>query len=131
TARPNLYSRTSVEFIVPQDWSVVTPYAAVGQPRYEFDDPARRFDRPLGWMLVGKLGTRAEQIGPVHTIVAAPAGDNARRQDMLSFLNWNLPHLLEVFTTFPQRVLIVTAGDPMWRGGLSGPASLFLHSDRP
>jgi predicted metalloprotease with PDZ domain len=28
-------------------------------------------------------------------------------------------------------VLIVSAGDPMWRGGLSGPASIFLHSDRP
>jgi predicted metalloprotease with PDZ domain len=27
--------------------------------------------------------------------------------------------------------LIVSAGDPMWRGGLSGPASMFLHSDRP
>jgi len=29
------------------------------------------------------------------------------------------------------RVLVVSAGDPMWRGGLSGPASLYLHADRP
>ena len=29
------------------------------------------------------------------------------------------------------RLLIVSAGDPMWRGGLSGPSSMFLHSDRP
>jgi hypothetical protein len=28
-------------------------------------------------------------------------------------------------------MLIVSAGDPMWRGGLSGPSSMFLHSDRP
>jgi predicted metalloprotease with PDZ domain len=50
---------------------------------------------------------------------------------MLAFLNWNLPHLLEVFDAFPARLLIVSAGDPLWRGGLSGPASMFLHSDRP
>ena len=31
----------------------------------------------------------------------------------------------------PPRLLIVSAGDPMWRGGLSGPSSMFLHSDRP
>jgi hypothetical protein len=31
----------------------------------------------------------------------------------------------------PQRVLVVSAGDPMWRGGLSGPNSLYVHADRP
>jgi predicted metalloprotease with PDZ domain len=69
--------------------------------------------------------------GCVQTIIAAPLGDKARRQDTLAFLNWSLPPLLNVFPDFPRRVLIVQAGDPMWRGGLSGPASMFLHSDRP
>ena len=50
---------------------------------------------------------------------------------MLAFLNWNLPPLLQVFPDFPRRLLVATAGDPMWRGGLSGPSSLFLHADRP
>ena len=27
--------------------------------------------------------------------------------------------------------LVVSAGDPMWRGGLSAPTSLYLHSSRP
>jgi predicted metalloprotease with PDZ domain len=31
----------------------------------------------------------------------------------------------------PERLVVVSAGDPMWRGGLSGPNSLFLHADRP
>jgi predicted metalloprotease with PDZ domain len=82
-------------------------------------------------MLVGKIGVRSERIGEVNAIVAAPAGGGARRQDALAFLNWNLPKLLDVFPDFPRRLLIVSAGDPMWRGGLSGPASMFLHSDRP
>jgi predicted metalloprotease with PDZ domain len=82
-------------------------------------------------MIAGKLGNRVETIAGIHTIVAAPAGNSARRQDMLAFLNWNLPQLVTVFPEFPKRLLIASAGDPMWRGGLSGPASLFLHSDRP
>jgi predicted metalloprotease with PDZ domain len=131
TARKGLESRAALEFTAPKGWSVITPYAPVGEHRYEFDDPQRRLDRPQGWMLAGRIGTRGEMIGGVQTIVAAPSGDNARRQDMLAFLNWNLPRLLEVFPDFPRRVLIVSAGDPMWRGGLSGPASMFLHADRP
>jgi predicted metalloprotease with PDZ domain len=131
TARRGLESRATLEFTAPKGWSVITPYAPVGEHRYEFDDPERRLDRPEGWMLAGRIGTRGEMIGSVQTIVAAPSGDGARRQDMLAFLNWNLPRLLEVFPGFPGRVLIVSAGDPMWRGGLSGPASMFLHADRP
>jgi hypothetical protein len=131
TARKELHSRAAIEFLAPENWSVITPYAPVSSHRYEFDDPARRFDRPLGWMLAGKIGSRGEYIGDTHVIVAAPVGESARRQDMLAFLNWNLPHLLDIFTRFPQRVLIVTAGDPMWRGGLSGPASMYVHARLP
>ncbi len=131
SARRGLQSRSTLQFTTPKAWSVITPYAPVGEHRYEIDDPARRFDRPRGWILAGRIGTRGEMIGGVQAIVAAPAGDSVRRQDALAFLNWTLPQLLEVFTEFPRRVLIVSAGDPMWRGGLSGPASMFLHADRP
>ena len=135
-ARRHLHSRASIEFVLPPQWSIATQYAPredapSGTAHFDFDDPERRFDRPGGWMLAGKIGSRGEKIGPVRVIIAAPVGDNARRQDMLAFLNWNLPRLLDVFPSFPRRVLVVTAGDPMWRGGLSGPASIFLHSDRP
>ncbi len=82
-------------------------------------------------MLIGKIGVRSERIHHVNSIIAAPEGESARRQDTLAFINWNLPKLLDVFPDFPKRVLIVSAGDPMWRGGLSGPGSIFLHSDRP
>ena len=126
-----LESRATLEFVAPADWSVITPYAPANTRHIGIDDPHRRFDRPAGWMLAGKLGNRAEKIAGVQATVAAPAGDSARRQDTLSFLNWNLPRLVEVFPAFPHRLLIVSADDPMWRGGLSGPASLFLHSSRP
>ncbi len=131
TARRSLHSRATLEFELPQGWSVATPYGSVGDLRYTIDDPTRRFDQPEGWMLAGKIGSRNDKIGNVRVVVAAPSGDNARRQDTLAFLKFTLPRLEEVFPQLPPRLLIVSAGDPMWRGGLSGPASMFLHSDRP
>lgn len=132
TAAADLHSRTTLEFDLPKGWSAVTPYPATGgQLRFPIDNPKRRFDEPEGWMLVGKIGVRSERIQHVTAVIAAPEGDKARRQDALAFINWNLPQLLEVFPQFPKRVLIVSAGDPMWRGGLSGPASIYLHASRP
>lgn len=131
TARRSLHSRATLEFEVPQGWAIATPYGSVGELRYSVDDPERRFDQPEGWMLAGKIGSRNEKIADVRVVVAAPTGDSARRQDMLTFLKFTLPRIQEVFPHLPPRLLIVSAGDPMWRGGLSGPASMFLHSDRP
>ena len=51
--------------------------------------------------------------------------------DMLALLNWTLPELVALLPQPPERLTIVSAGEPMWRGGLSAPASLFIHADRP
>jgi hypothetical protein len=71
TARKSLHSRATLEFEVPQGWTVATPYGSVGELRYPIDDPARRFDQPEGWMLAGKLGSRNEKIGTMRVVVAA------------------------------------------------------------
>lgn len=131
TAPRNLKSRATLEFVLPEGWTAITPYERVPGEQRAIDDPTRRFDQPQGWMIAGKLGTRSETIAGIHTIIVSPAGEKVRRQDTLAFLNWNLPQLANVFKSFPSRLLIVSAGDPMWRGGLSAPASLFIHSDRP
>lgn len=115
----------------PEGWSVVTPFPQDEEGWYLIDDPERNFDRPVGWMAAGRLGVRRDTADGVKLAIAAPAGQGVRRMDMLAFLNWNLPALKQVFPGFPGRLLIVSAGDPMWRGGLSGPKSLFIHGDRP
>lgn len=131
TAVRSASANASLELVLPAGWSAATPYASAGDTLISFDDPERRFDRPEGWMLVGKMGSRNESIAGVRVVVAAPSGGGTRRQDALAFLNWNLPHLVAVFPGFTRRLLIVSAGDPMWRGGLSGPGSVFVHADRP
>ena len=130
TSRRSLKGKTTLAFSLPKGWSAVTAYPQE-KDVFKIPDSERRIDRPEGWVLAGRLGERSQIISGIQTIVAAPEGEGARRQDILAFLNWNLPHLKNVFPKFPRRLLIVSAGDPMWRGGLSGPASLFLHSERP
>jgi predicted metalloprotease with PDZ domain len=46
-------------------------------------------------------------------------------------LNWILPELSAVLPESIPRLTVVSAGDPMWRGGLSAPASIFIHASRP
>lgn len=130
-ASTRLYAETTLHFTLPPGWSALTRYPDRGGHRYVIDDPSRRFERPTGWMLAGKIGSRQGTIAGVSAIVASPASDTAHRQDTLAFLNGNLPQVTSLFPGFPKRLLIVRAGEPMFRGGLSGPSSLFLHSDRP
>jgi predicted metalloprotease with PDZ domain len=116
---------------LPEGWSFATAYPRVGDHVYEIEHAHRRFDRPTGWMAAGRLGVRRELIARTRVIVAGPLNQGVRRLDMLALLNWNLPRLRRVFPEMPERILVVSAGDPMWRGGLSGPNSLFIHADRP
>jgi hypothetical protein len=130
-ASTTLYAETTLHFTLPPGWSALTRYPDRGGYHYVIDDPARRFERPTGWMIAGKIGSRQAAIAGVSAIVATPAGDSGRREETLAFLRWNLPHVTALFPTLPKRLLIVRAGQPMFRGGLSGPSSLFLHADRP
>jgi predicted metalloprotease with PDZ domain len=42
-----------------------------------------------------------------------------------------MPTLQSAFGQMPPKILLVGAGEPMWRGALSAPNSIFLHADRP
>lgn len=116
---------------LPDGWSFVTAYPETSDDVYEIEHAHRRFDRPTGWMAAGRLGVRRERIAGVRVVVAGPSNEGVRRMDMIAHLNWNLPRLKRLVPDMPQRVLVVSAGDPMWRGGLSGPNSLYVHADRP
>lgn len=124
-------ARAKLYFDLPEGWSIATPYPRYSSGAYKVDHPHRLFDRPTGWMVAGKIGVKREQIKGIKVSVAAPKGQSVRRMDILAFLNWNLPTLLEIFPNFPERILIVSAGNPMWRGALSGPNSLYMHAERP
>jgi len=124
-------SQAKLQFMLPEGWSVATSYPRYRSGRFKVDDPDRLVDRPTGWLVMGKIGTMREHIGESHVAVSAPVGQGVKRMDILSFFRWTVPTMQEIFPRFPKRLLVVSAGDPMWRGALSGPRSLFVHTDRP
>ena len=129
--RDGTQSRAKLEVHLPDGWSIATRYPRYTSGRYTVDDPDRLIDRPTGWLVMGRIGTRRETIGGTKVTVAAPVDQGVKRMDMIAFLRWTLPTMQSLFPDFPDRLLIVSADDPMWRGALSAPNSLYLHADRP
>jgi len=127
------FTRASVklQFRLPGGWSVETRYPRYTSGRFKVDDPRRSFDRPTGWLVMGEIGSRRTRIGSSRVTVAAPVGQGVHYLDILAFLRWTVPYVQEVFPAFPERLLLVSGGDPLWRGALSAPGSLYVHSDRP
>jgi hypothetical protein len=117
---------------LPEGWAgIETGWARQKDNLFLIDNPERRFDRPTGWMIAGNIGTRRATISKTAIAVSAPKGEKFQRMDALTFFNFVWPEVYLAFKQAPQKLLIVGAGDPMWRGGLSASNSLFLHADRP
>ncbi|MCR4510307.1 hypothetical protein NUV66_13385 [Pseudomonas sp. 32.2.56] len=121
-----------LKFDLPKGWkSVETGWPRVGKNKFRIDNPQRKFDRPTGWIVAGKVGTRRAKLGETDVAIAAPVGEGMRRMDVMTLLTFIWPHAQDVFPRDPAKLLIVGAGDPMWRGGLSAANSYYMHSDRP
>lgn len=127
-------SRTRLRFDLPEGWTFVD----TGYTRNNADDafvvtnPRRSFDRPVGWIIAGSaIGSRREMIDGVELAVAAPEGSAIQRNVVLALANWVFPEMRNAFRDMPRKVLVVSADDPMWRGGLSAPNSFYMHSSRP
>ena len=126
----NAHSETWLTLRLPHGWSGVTQYYGKAD-RFRIRAAGRRFDQPSGWMAVGELGIRREDVIGMRVAVAGPVGEDVRRLDMLALLNWTLPELARLLPELPERLTVISAGDPMWHGGLSAPQSLFVHASRP
>lgn len=128
---PGAISRSRMRLRLPEGWSAALPYPRSRNGTYKLDTDRTRFDRPNGWFAFGKLGVVREKIGDTRISIAGPSGQGVRRMDVLALMRWTLPELRTLFGDLPDRLQVVVAGDPMWRGGLSGPRSVYLHVDRP
>ena len=127
---PKAQPRATLRMQGPQDWSFESPYGDVTEQSKAIDGN-RKYLRPTGWLVGGKIGTRRDAIAGRLVTLAAPDNSGFRRLDTLAFLNWTLPEVAKTFPTLPKKLLVVGAPEPMWRGGLSGPNSLYIHVTRP
>jgi len=123
--------RFSFRLRVPPDWDTIAPYRVGRSGAFLISDQRRRIDQPKGWILTGKLRVLREDVEGMAVAIANPERDAFRGRDLIALLRWAAPELKAIFGTLPKRLTIVGADDPMWRGGLSGPNSIYLHSDLP
>ncbi len=134
TATRGTDARARLHFKLPRAWNgVETPYLPARDPAdgLVVVSEGRLLDRPTGWIVAGRIGTRREKIEGTSVVVTSPVGQGMRRMDVMAMVNWHLREMEIAFAGLPRKILIAGAGDPMWRGGLSGPRSLWMHSDRP
>lgn len=131
TLRAGARGEGELRLDLPPGWSLQTPYLPDSANRLRITPRGRSYERPVGWILAGDIGSRMDVIGKTTVRVAAPTERPAPRLPSLTLLRWTLP-LLQAEIDLPVSYLLVAlAGEPMWRGGLSAPNSFFLHADRP
>ena len=123
--------RFSFRLRVPPDWEIVAPYRVGRSGAFVISDQRRGIDQPKGWILAGELRVLREDVSGMSVAIANPDRDAFRGRDLIALLRWVAPELEGIFGSLPKRLTIVGADDPMWRGGLSGPNSIYLHSDLP
>ena len=127
---PEPESRARLVFRLPSRWDAVTVMPRGGTSQFVVEGPGR-FDHPRGWIMLGRFPrTDADVQGTAVTIAAAPGGSVAPER-VLDLLQRALPVLHEILGRARSRLLIVSGGDPMWRGGLSGEDSFYMHGGRP
>jgi hypothetical protein len=132
----DLHDKTTLvarlRFDLPAGWTAVeTAWPRIGKNLFRVNNPQRQFARPTGWILAGKVGSRRATLGGTEVTVAAPIGAGMRRMDVLTLLTFVWPVTQQVFARKLDKLLVVGAGDPMWRGGLSAANSYYLHAERP
>lgn len=120
-----------LRFRPPPKWRVLTAHPRLNATRFRVEQEDRSLDRPRGWMIAGRVDLLRAEIGGMEVTVASPAGHGVHRRDLLALLTWTAPTLKDILGGLPERLLVVGADDPMWRGGLSGPGSIYVHADRP
>lgn len=121
-----------MNFKLPKGWSSVnTGWERLQGNEFAIVNTDYTFARPAGWIVAGDLGTRHEQLQGTQISVSAPREHNFRQMELLAFITLIWPHLAEAVDIQAPKVLVTGAAEPMWRGGLSGPNSLYIHSGRP
>ena len=116
---------------LPQGWSLASPYGRRPNEWLPLAPGDRLLMRPTGWFVVGAIGLRSDTLGATRVWVAGPKDQAVRFLDVLGFVRWTLPALTDVFGAAPDPLLIVSAGEPFFRGGLAAPNSFFMHAERP
>jgi hypothetical protein len=128
---PRAKSRARLIFRLPRGWRSAAALPAVGPDTYRLDQPGKILDRPRGWFALGKFAIHRQEIAEIMVQLARMPGSTVQPSELFRFLTTTLPALKRLLLAGPETLLLVSAPDPMWHGGLSGEHSFYMHAGRP
>ncbi len=128
---PHPESRARLVLRLPREWESATVFPADGPNRYVVETPHQCLDHPRGWMLMGRLRRTDATIAGTAVTIARPHGVTTKVDAAIGLLTQSIPALTGIFDRSLPRLLVVLGPDPMWRGGLSGEESFYMHANRP
>jgi predicted metalloprotease with PDZ domain len=124
-------SRARLLFRLPRGWRTATALAPLEGDGFLVEEPGRRFDRPRGWFLLGHITRHRRRMAGTDLMIAAAPGSVLDVRRLLRLYARTMPLLADLLGPPPPRLLVVSAPDPMWHGGLSGEDSFFVNGHIP
>jgi|SRR5262245_53738052 len=125
-------SRARLRLRLPRGWRSATALApAADDTSFVVEDPGMRFARPRGWFLLGRIAREHRRFDTVDLTIATAPGSALDVRRLLRLYARAVPLLTRILGPPPSRLLVVSAPDPMWHGGLSGEDSFFVNGHIP
>jgi hypothetical protein len=124
-------SSAEVHFHLPPGWQAYTAMERTAPSSFRPLHTGKHLDRPTGWIALGRLEAAERRIGRTRVQVVKTAASGLDVPRLLELYEKALPLLTGMLHNAPATLLIVSGANPMWRGGLSGESSIFLHGARP
>lgn len=128
---PDPLPRCEVVFRLPAGWEAHTMMEPTGPRSFRPPASGRFLDLPKGWIALGKLDVVRRKVHDTALTVAKAPESGLDTKGIASLYAKALPLLGDLLDSRPARLLVVSGPDPMWRGGISGRWSYYLHGDRP
>jgi hypothetical protein len=125
------HSAARLLFRLPRGWRSAATGERLGDDVYAVDEPGKRFDRPRGWLLLGHIARHRRTVAGMTVTVASAPGTGIDPHRILRLYARAVPILAGPLGPPPPRLLVVSAPDPMWHGGLSGEDSFFVNGRIP
>jgi predicted metalloprotease with PDZ domain len=124
-------ARARLVFRLPRGWRSAAAQEPLGDGVFAVDEPGKQFARPRGWFLLGNIRQYRRRIAGMQLTVAQAPGAAVDARRLLRLYAHTVPLLADILGPPPARLLVVSAPDPMWRGGLSGEDSFFVNGRIP
>jgi hypothetical protein len=132
TAAAAARSRARLRLHLPRGWRAATALAPLaGDTLFAVEEPGKHFERPRGWLLAGRIARHRRRIAGSEVTIAVAPGSALDVRRLFVLYAHTMPLLAGLLGPPPPRLLLVSAPDPMWHGGLSGEDSFFVNGHVP